>query len=59
MKIVTFILFTFLYFILWLSSTSLVHNGKHDRIAFFIKTVIYFISVALAFALGFYYYKLF
>lgn len=59
MKIVTFILLTFLYLVLWFASTSLVHNGKHDWIAFIVKTVFYFISVVLAFTLGFYYYKLF
>lgn len=54
MKFLLVTVFIVIAIVCWIFGTSTTVNGKNSRVAFRIKSVFYWVAVALAFGVGLY-----
>ena len=54
MKIVLILVLMLMLVVCWIFGTSVVVNGGNNKTAFIIKSIFYWVGVALSFCVGFY-----
>jgi hypothetical protein len=54
MKVALVLVLVLMLMLCWLFATSVVVNGKTNKLAFFIKSIFYWIAVTMSFLVGYY-----